>query len=142
VLSSVGAARTDDPEEETRQRKFKSLLNKLTVDNFDRIFEQMCEIEMTRVATMSAFIDQIFEKALTEPIFGELYAQLCKNWHQRNIVYVVRLPARSRLVVCLVPLRANAAHTHRSGQAVDVVGVDRLGERIVTSVDMMLHIFV
>jgi translation initiation factor 4G len=73
---------TDDPEEEKRQKKFKGLINKLTVDNFDAIFETMLEVEVTSVKTLNGFVGQIFNKALAETVFCELYANLCLKLHE------------------------------------------------------------
>jgi translation initiation factor 4G len=33
----AGAVRTDDPEEEGKQKAFKGILNKLTPDNFEKL---------------------------------------------------------------------------------------------------------
>jgi translation initiation factor 4G len=33
----AGAVRTDDPEEERKQKAFKGILNKLTPDNFEKL---------------------------------------------------------------------------------------------------------
>lgn len=40
----VGELISDDPEEEARQKKYKAVLNKLTPENFDRMFEQVRRI--------------------------------------------------------------------------------------------------
>ena len=70
---------TDDPEEEQKQRSFKSLINKLTLDNYDRIVPKMTGITVTTVKTLHGFVDQIFSKALTETIFCEMYSELCHD---------------------------------------------------------------
>ncbi|KHG17175.1 Eukaryotic translation initiation factor 4G -like protein [Gossypium arboreum] len=46
-------------EEESKQRQLKAILNKLTPQNFEKLFEQ------------------IFDKALMEPTFCEMYANFC-----------------------------------------------------------------
>lgn len=83
--------RTDDPEEEGKQRAFKACINKLTLDNFDRIFEQMIKIEVTSPLTLRGFVDQIFNKALMETIFCEMYANLCHGLHKKLPVYAPTL---------------------------------------------------
>lgn len=57
------------------------MLNKITPDNFDKIKGQIvAQIdERKRAATLQSFIDQIFDKALTETSFSELYASLVKE---------------------------------------------------------------
>ncbi|RMZ52191.1 hypothetical protein APUTEX25_001581, partial [Auxenochlorella protothecoides] len=77
----VGAYLSEDPEEEKAQKALKSMLNKITPDNFDKIKGQIvAQIdERKRAATLQSFIDQIFDKALTETSFSELYASLVKE---------------------------------------------------------------
>ena len=131
----MGATRTDDPAEEQAQKRLKSLLNKITKDNFAKITGQVssparvlagrerprgrvrpavagwrcCRLCLARrrwpatrlplachrppthtptpqiidvinerklAKTLSGFINQIFDKALTETHFAELYADL------------------------------------------------------------------
>ncbi|KAJ3016220.1 hypothetical protein HKX48_004162 [Thoreauomyces humboldtii] len=64
-------------EEELIHRKVKGLLNKLTVEKFQPISEQILNVGMTREAILKGVIAQIFEKALDEPNFGAMYAALC-----------------------------------------------------------------
>jgi hypothetical protein len=56
----------------------KGLLNKLTVENFEKISGKflLCEIANDEVLRM--IIELIFEKALDEPHFGAMYARLCQ----------------------------------------------------------------
>jgi translation initiation factor 4G len=74
----LGTIVSEDPEEEKAQRKLKGLLNKLTVDNFEKVLPQMVEpiVSSGRAKTLQGFINQIFDKALTETTFAELYAKL------------------------------------------------------------------
>ncbi|KAJ3150769.1 hypothetical protein HDU86_006277 [Geranomyces michiganensis] len=64
-------------EEALIARKMKGLLNKLTIEKFDAISDQILNIGMTRESIVKGVISQIFEKALDEPNFGAMYAQLC-----------------------------------------------------------------
>ena len=74
----IGKVTTDDPEEEKAQKALKSNLNKITPQNFDKITAQIVEKinERKKAKTLSGFIDQIFDKALIETTFAELYANL------------------------------------------------------------------
>jgi translation initiation factor 4G len=102
----MGGTVTDDPEEEKAQKSLKSMLNKITPQNFEKITEQARSIaslcmhwgiglrvllvskvrgasqiiakitERKKAQTLSGFIDQIFDKALAETTFAELYADL------------------------------------------------------------------
>jgi hypothetical protein len=102
----MGGTRTDDPDEENAQKALKSMLNKITPQNFEKITAQVrtamrhvvwqavlraalifapstlhAQIvekinERKKAITLSGFIDQIFDKALAETTFAELYADL------------------------------------------------------------------
>ncbi|KAI3719342.1 hypothetical protein L6452_20239 [Arctium lappa] len=64
-------------EEQAKQRRLKGILNKLTPQNFDKLFEQVKEVNIDNAGTLSGVIDQIFDKALMEPTFVEMYANFC-----------------------------------------------------------------
>ena len=69
---------TVDDEEEKRQRSFKAILNKLTPDNFEKLLEKLLDVGITEAITLVGLIGQLFEKALQEPTFSSLYAELCR----------------------------------------------------------------
>ncbi|KAG8391465.1 hypothetical protein BUALT_Bualt01G0190600 [Buddleja alternifolia] len=64
-------------EEEAKQRQLKGILNKLTPQNFEKLFEQVKQVNIDTVVTLSGVISQIFDKALMEPTFCEMYANFC-----------------------------------------------------------------
>ncbi|TVU38451.1 hypothetical protein EJB05_11822, partial [Eragrostis curvula] len=64
-------------EEEAKQRQLKGILNKLTPQNFEKLFAQVKEVNIDNVATLTGVISQIFDKALMEPTFCEMYANFC-----------------------------------------------------------------
>ncbi|CAA0820687.1 Eukaryotic translation initiation factor 4G [Striga hermonthica] len=64
-------------EEEAKQRQLKGILNKLTPQNFEKLFEQVKQVNIDNVITLSGVISQIFDKALMEPTFCEMYANFC-----------------------------------------------------------------
>uniref|UniRef100_A0A0D9X088 Eukaryotic translation initiation factor 4G n=1 Tax=Leersia perrieri TaxID=77586 RepID=A0A0D9X088_9ORYZ len=64
-------------EEEAKQRQLKAILNKLTPQNFEKLFEKVKEVNIDSVATLTGVISQIFDKALMEPTFCEMYANFC-----------------------------------------------------------------
>ncbi|GJN11393.1 hypothetical protein PR202_ga29580 [Eleusine coracana subsp. coracana] len=66
-------------EEEAKQRQLKGILNKLTPQNFERLFEQVKDVNIDSVATLTGVISQIFDKALMEPTFCEMYADFCSR---------------------------------------------------------------
>jgi translation initiation factor 4G len=69
---------------EVVQRKVKSLLNKLTLEKFDKITDQILEIASqsrheTDGRTLRQIIQLTFEKATDEPTFSEMYATFCRK---------------------------------------------------------------
>ena len=79
-------------EEEKKQRAFKSILNKLTPQNFEKLLEQILAEGIDEAQTLIGLIGQLFDKALTEPTFAELYAMMCQQLSNRflaeNIEFV------------------------------------------------------
>ncbi|GBG27694.1 Eukaryotic translation initiation factor 4G [Hondaea fermentalgiana] len=59
-------------------KKVNGILNKLTLEKFDRLSKQMLEIPMKSVKMLKETMAAIFDKALSESKFGELYADLCR----------------------------------------------------------------
>ncbi|XP_017218527.1 eukaryotic translation initiation factor 4G [Daucus carota subsp. sativus] len=64
-------------EEQAKQRQLKGILNKLTPQNFERLFEQVKQVNIDNAGTLTGVISQIFDKALMEPTFCEMYANFC-----------------------------------------------------------------
>ncbi|XP_056865520.1 eukaryotic translation initiation factor 4G-like isoform X2 [Raphanus sativus] len=64
-------------EEQAKQRQLKGILNKLTPQNFEKLFEQVKGVNIDNVVTLRGVISQIFDKALMEPTFCEMYADFC-----------------------------------------------------------------
>ncbi|KAG6483856.1 eukaryotic translation initiation factor 4G-like [Zingiber officinale] len=64
-------------EEQAKQRQVKAILNKLTPQNFDKLIAQVSEVNIDNAVTLTGVISQIFDKALTEPTFCEMYANFC-----------------------------------------------------------------
>ncbi|XP_058752060.1 eukaryotic translation initiation factor 4G-like isoform X2 [Vicia villosa] len=64
-------------EEQAKQRQLKGILNKLTPQNFEKLFEQVKAVNIDNAVTLTGVISQIFEKALMEPTFCEMYADFC-----------------------------------------------------------------
>ncbi|CAO1637043.1 unnamed protein product [Parajaminaea phylloscopi] len=81
--AKIGA---DSPE--LVQRKVKALLNKLTVEKFASISDQILEwanksTEETDGRTLRQVIALIFEKATDEAAWSEMYAQLCRKLQEK-----------------------------------------------------------
>ncbi|WCJ23056.1 Eukaryotic translation initiation factor 4G [Euphorbia peplus] len=69
-------------EEQAKQRQLKGVLNKLTPQNFEKLFEQVKAVNIDNAVTLTGVISQIFDKALMEPTFCEMYANFC--YHLAN----------------------------------------------------------
>ncbi|KAG1359239.1 eukaryotic translation initiation factor 4G [Cocos nucifera] len=63
--------------EAAKQRKLKAILNKLTPQNFEKLFQQVKDVNIDNAVTLTGVISQIFDKALMEPTFCEMYADFC-----------------------------------------------------------------
>mmetsp|Transcript_34001 Transcript_34001/g.49277 ORF Transcript_34001/g.49277 Transcript_34001/m.49277 type:complete len:818 (+) Transcript_34001:339-2792(+) len=59
------------------EKKVKSILNKMTKEKFDRLSQQMVEIPIESSQVLQVMINTVFEKAIDEPNFGDMYADLC-----------------------------------------------------------------
>ncbi|XP_030494551.1 eukaryotic translation initiation factor 4G [Cannabis sativa] len=66
-------------EEQAKQRQLKGILNKLTPQNFEKLFEQVKAVNIDNAGTLRGVIAQIFDKALMEPTFCEMYANFCAH---------------------------------------------------------------
>ncbi len=64
-------------------RNSRSLLNKLTIEKFDRISDKMLSLEVEDTDTLVSVIDLIFDKACDENKFCEMYARLCSKLSQQ-----------------------------------------------------------
>ena len=64
------------------EKKVKALLNKMTKEKFDRLSEQMLEIPILSYEILTMMIDNVYDKAIDEPTFGDMYAALCVRLSQ------------------------------------------------------------
>ncbi|CRK98546.1 CLUMA_CG011897, isoform A [Clunio marinus] len=84
------------PEEEKKTaellKQFRSILNKITPDNFTTLLDQLKVLNIDTVDRLDSCISLVFEKAITEPNYGASYAQLCK---EVSDVFVVPLDSKN-----------------------------------------------
>ncbi|KAM1140271.1 hypothetical protein ACFX19_041055 [Malus domestica] len=64
-------------EEQAKQRQLRAILNKLTPQNFEKLFEQVKAVNIDNATTLTGVVSQIFDKALMRPTFCEMYANFC-----------------------------------------------------------------
>lgn len=62
----------------------KSLLNKLTREKFKKITNELCSVDMPSLALLRSVVFSIMDKALEEPNFADVYADLCKEFDTRT----------------------------------------------------------
>jgi len=72
------------------EKKVKSILNKMTKEKFDKLSEEMCNIPILSYEMLTMMIHHVYEKAICEPSFGDMYAQLCVrlSYRAKNIPFV------------------------------------------------------
>jgi hypothetical protein len=71
----VGKA--DDDASSALKRNVKSMLNKITAENFSNITEKLASVELTQASDLDVVIDLVFDKAVTEHAYCEMYADMC-----------------------------------------------------------------
>ncbi|GAB2232862.1 hypothetical protein Drorol1_Dr00011925 [Drosera rotundifolia] len=77
---SKGKAKQTSSQAFTSREKvqaFSCLIDKLTPQNFEKLFEQVKAVNIDNALTLGGVISQIFDKALMEPTFCEMYADFC-----------------------------------------------------------------
>jgi len=60
-------------------REVKSILNKLTIEKFDKLYTKLTECRISTPAHEQILISEIFEKATTQHHFINMYADLCSR---------------------------------------------------------------
>lgn len=66
----------------------KSILNKITPQTFEKLSLQMLSLDVRNTAMLDRVIDIIFDKALDEPYFTQLYAELCSYFNKEGTQWV------------------------------------------------------
>ncbi|GAA0144702.1 translation initiation factor [Lithospermum erythrorhizon] len=60
-------------------RRVKGILNKLTLENFDLLERKLIYSGITTADILMGVVSLVFDKAVMEPIFCPMYAQLCAD---------------------------------------------------------------
>ena len=61
----------------------EAILNKLSPVNEQRLTNEFCELKPITYELLNIVVSSIFNKAIREPIFSSLYADLCKTCHEK-----------------------------------------------------------
>ena len=59
------------------RRKTRALLNKMTMERFSDISEQLSVLPVTSADELTTVVHEIFDKAITEHHYCEVYADMC-----------------------------------------------------------------
>ena len=68
---------TDD--EEKVYKAIKGVLNKLTLEKFEKLYEELLNIGITSASLLRGFVVILYDKAVLEPNFLGMYAQMCER---------------------------------------------------------------
>lgn len=83
LLAPAGVVVDDIPEDEKKTaellKQFRSILNKLTPENFSKLMEKLKILKIDTVDRLDNCISLVFEKAITESNYASSYALLCKE---------------------------------------------------------------
>lgn len=72
-------AQASNGEVEVAVKGITMILNKLSEENFDRLVKQTVAIPVSSFATLSVLAEHVFNKAIEEPNFAQLYARFCAS---------------------------------------------------------------
>jgi len=64
------------------EKQIKGILNKMTKEKFDKLSAQMCDIPILSYEMLTLVIKMVYEKAIGEPSFSDMYANLCYRLSQ------------------------------------------------------------
>ncbi|CAG9092117.1 unnamed protein product [Plutella xylostella] len=74
-----GSRRDEDADYDNIFRKVRGILNKLTPEKFTKLSDDLLALDLASDKVLKGVILLIFEKALDEPKYSSMYAQLCKR---------------------------------------------------------------
>ncbi|XP_053593763.1 eukaryotic translation initiation factor 4 gamma 3 isoform X2 [Microplitis demolitor] len=69
----------DDEKTQLLYKKVRSVLNKLTPEKFDKLVEQVRELEIDTQEKLQGVINLVFDKAIDEPNFAKAYVMMCSE---------------------------------------------------------------
>eukprot|EP00752_Nemacystus_decipiens_P007539 g6737.t2 len=74
----------DDSLEAKTKKTIQSILNKMTREKFDKLADQMLDLPMDSLKMLRTMVQAVFDKALDEPTFVDMYADLCVRLNDRS----------------------------------------------------------
>jgi hypothetical protein len=91
--STISEEHADD---ERINRKACAILNKLTVEKFDSLFEQLVACGIKKPEHLEMLMSEVFNKATTQHHFVAMYANLCVRLEQDTRIYTFKESGRHR----------------------------------------------
>jgi len=76
-------------DDENVTRAARSILNKLTIEKFEPLFDQLCSCGIKEPQHISILMQEIFDKATTQSHFIPMYAELCVKLEKDNRIVAV-----------------------------------------------------
>lgn len=73
-------------DDEKLKSKFKSILNKISNENFNDIVDELLQLEIENSDQLEKFVDMIFKKAVREKKYSNVYVRLCSLLYSRYII--------------------------------------------------------
>jgi hypothetical protein len=86
----------DQAEDERINRKACAILNKLTVEKFDSLFEQLVACGIKKPQHLEMLMSEVFNKATTQHHFVAMYANLCVRLEQDTRIYTFKESGRHK----------------------------------------------
>lgn len=62
-------------------RSMKAILNKLTIERFEQLYQQLLQCGIHTIKHVELLIEELFEKATTQHHFIDMYSDLCAKLH-------------------------------------------------------------
>lgn len=85
MLQGEDGRTKEEKETDELYRKFRSVMNKLTPENFDILLNEIMNAQIDTVDRLKGCIKLVFEKAIAEPTYCTIYAKVCKRLSSINI---------------------------------------------------------
>jgi len=90
ATSWVAQQRTGSEDEDAKVlRSIKSILNKLTIEKFASLYQQLIECGIMTSGHVEYLIQEIFEKATTQHHFIDMYADMCAFLHEHFYMFPI-----------------------------------------------------
>jgi len=96
---SKGTEQNLNPAQETAEifKEFRSILNKLTPANIDRLLLRIKKLNINTEEKLVGVVQILFEKAIDEPLFSPSYAKMCNSLLEMEVPRLSANPADEKV---------------------------------------------